>query len=187
MRFVAQTLHGALHAQAPHARCGSKQAASSAARATSAARLRVTQQPDPRLGHFHFLALAPRLVACSLVPCLRSRAMAAVDVSRVVALTNKAATLKSRGHHHARAAEKFAVAVAAAQALQQPDCVIVAHLQASHANALLGHANTAGVPETQRMELPTALCLLRDAARGYGVAGAPPGCWHAPNWRMPAL
>jgi hypothetical protein len=81
-----------------------------------------------------------------------SRAMAAVDVSHVVALTNKATTLESRGHW-ARAAEKFAEAVAAAQALQQPDCVIVARLQATHANALLGHAYTAGVSEARRVEL----------------------------------
>jgi hypothetical protein len=78
--------------------------------------------------------------------------MAAVDVSRVVALTNKAMTLTGKGHF-ARAAEIYAEAVTAAQALHQPDCVIVAHLQAGHANALLAHANTAGVPETRRVEL----------------------------------
>jgi hypothetical protein len=60
--------------------------------------------------------------------------MAAVDISRVVALTNKAVTLESRGHW-ARAAEVCAEAVAAAQTLHQPDCVIVAHLQALHAKS----------------------------------------------------
>jgi hypothetical protein len=107
--------------------------------------------------------------------------MAAVDVSRVVALTNKALTLDSRAHW-ARAAEKFAEAVIAAQALQQPDCIIVAHLQASQANALLGHANTAGVPAARRVELwrsaflellpPAMASLERRLAAGTLLAGA---------------
>jgi hypothetical protein len=107
--------------------------------------------------------------------------MAAVDVSRVVALTNKAVTLQSKAHW-AGAAEKCAEAVAAAQALQQPDCVIVAHLQALHANALLGHADTAGVPEARRVELrrsaffellPAAMASLqRRMAAGTLLAGA---------------
>jgi hypothetical protein len=78
--------------------------------------------------------------------------MTAVDVSRVVALTNKAAMLEGKAHF-ARTAEIYAEAVTAAQALKQPDCLIVAHLHAAHANALLGHADTAGVPEARRVEL----------------------------------
>jgi hypothetical protein len=107
--------------------------------------------------------------------------MAAVDVSRVVALTMKAETLMSRGHF-ARAAENFAEAVTAAQALQQPDCVIVASLQASHADALIGHAQTAGVPEARRVELtrcallellpPAMASLQRRLAAGTLLAGA---------------
>jgi hypothetical protein len=107
--------------------------------------------------------------------------MAAVDVSRVVALTNKAVTLESRGHC-ARAAEVYAAAVAAAQALQQPDCVIMSHLQALHANALLGHAHMVGVPEARRVEsarstfrelLPPAMASLqRRMAAGTLLAGA---------------
>jgi hypothetical protein len=107
--------------------------------------------------------------------------MATVDVSRVVALTVKAETLTCRGHW-ARAAETYAEAVAAAQALQQPDCVIVAHLQASHADALLGHAETAGVPEARRVDLmrsafldllPAAMASLeRRKAAGTLMAGA---------------
>jgi hypothetical protein len=91
--------------------------------------------------------------------------MAAVDVSRAVALTNKAVTLESRGHW-ARAGEiYYAEAVTAAQTLQQPDCVIVAHLQALHANALFGHAHTAGVPEAHRTALRrSALLELLPAA-----------------------
>jgi hypothetical protein len=60
--------------------------------------------------------------------------MAAVDVSRVVALTNKAVTLTSRGHF-VRAAEIYADAVTAAQTLRQPDCLIVTYLQAARADA----------------------------------------------------
>jgi hypothetical protein len=107
--------------------------------------------------------------------------MAAVDVSRVVALTNKAETLMGRGHF-ARAAENFAEAVTAAQALHQPDCVIVASLQASHADAVLGHADMAGVPEARRMELrrsalhellpPAMASLERRMAAGTLLAGA---------------
>jgi hypothetical protein len=109
------------------------------------------------------------------------RRMAAVDVSRVVALASKAVTLTRRGHW-ASAAEKFAEAAAAAQALQQPDCVIVALSQASHADALLGHAQTAGVPEARRVELtrsafldllPAAMASLqRRLAAGTLLAGA---------------
>jgi hypothetical protein len=107
--------------------------------------------------------------------------MAEVDVSRVVALSNKAMTLESRGHF-ARAAEVYAEAVTAAQAVQQQDCVIVAHLQTSHANALLGHANTAGVLEARRVELarsafldllPAAMASLeRRKAAGTLLPGA---------------
>jgi hypothetical protein len=106
--------------------------------------------------------------------------MAAVDISRVVALVNKAATLEQRGHW-ARAAEKFAEAITAAQALQQPDCLIVAHLQASRADALLGHAQTAGVPEARQVELrsaflellpPAMASLERRKAAGTLLAGA---------------
>jgi hypothetical protein len=112
---------------------------------------------------------------------LGSRAMAAVDVSRVVALTNKALALKSKGHF-AGAAEKYAEAVTAAQALHQPDCVVVAQLQASHANALVGHAQMAGVPEARRVELrrsaflellpPAMASLERRMAAGTLLAGA---------------
>ncbi len=102
-------------------------------------------------------------------------------MSRVVALTNKAATLEQRGHW-ARAAEKFAEAVTAAQALHQPDCLIVATLQAAHANALLGHAQTAGVPEARGVELyrsaflellpPAMASLERRMAADTLLAGA---------------
>jgi hypothetical protein len=114
--------------------------------------------------------------------------MAAVDVSRVVALTNKAVTLASRGQY-ARTAEVYAEAVAAAQALHQPDCVVVAFLQAMRAGTLFMHVKTAGVPEACRVELvrcallellPAAMAslerrlaagtLLPDACRPHEVA-----------------
>jgi hypothetical protein len=107
--------------------------------------------------------------------------MAAVDVSRVIALANKAVTLKSRGHW-ARAAEIYAEAVTAAQALQQPDCIIVAHLQALHADVLLELAEMAGVPEARRIEIlrsaflellpPAKASLERRMAAGTLMAGA---------------
>jgi hypothetical protein len=107
--------------------------------------------------------------------------MAAVDVSRVVALTNKAATLESKGHW-ARAAEIYADAVTAAQAFHLPDCVIVAHLQAAHANAQFGHAKLAGVPQARRTELarsaflellpPAMASLQRRMAAGTLLPGA---------------
>jgi hypothetical protein len=107
--------------------------------------------------------------------------MATVDVARAVALSNKAATLKSKGKF-ARAAEIYAEAVTAAQALLQPDCVIVAHLQALHATALFGHAYTAGVPEARGVHLmrlalqellpPAMASLERRKAAGTLLAGA---------------
>jgi hypothetical protein len=140
-------------------------------------------------GHGHLLALVARtdvgrwlalarLLARTL---LRSRAMATVDVSRIVALANKAETLTSRGHW-ARAAEVYTEAVTTAQALQQPDCIIVAELQASRADALLAHANTTGVPAARRVELtrcaflellpPAMASLERRMAAGTLLAGA---------------
>jgi hypothetical protein len=107
--------------------------------------------------------------------------MAPVDISRIVALTNKAVTLESRGHY-ARAAEIYAEAVAAVQELHQPDCVIVACLQATRVESLLGHAQTAGVPEACSVELmhcafrellPAAMASLqRRMAAGTLLAGA---------------
>jgi hypothetical protein len=107
--------------------------------------------------------------------------MATVDVSRVVALSNKASALEHRGHW-ARAAEVHAEAVTAAQALHQPDCLLVAQLQALHADALRGHSNMVGVPEARRVELlrcaflellPAAMASLeRRLAAGTLLPGA---------------
>jgi hypothetical protein len=63
--------------------------------------------------------------------------MATVDVSAVIKLTTKASTLNAKGHF-ARAAEFYANAIAAAEALSQRDCLVVAFLQVLRANALLG-------------------------------------------------
>jgi hypothetical protein len=61
-------------------------------------------------------------------------AMAAPNIDAVVALTHKAQELERKGHF-ARAVEKWSGAVAAAQVLQQPDCLIVAALQLKQASA----------------------------------------------------
>jgi hypothetical protein len=122
----------------------------------------------------------PSLVAHSLAA--GSSVMATVDVSRVVALTNKAVSLEGKGYW-ARAAEVYAeAAVTAAQTLHQPDCVIVARLQASNAEALFLHAQTAGVTEARQAELtrsallellpPAMASLERRLAAGTLLAGA---------------
>jgi hypothetical protein len=62
--------------------------------------------------------------------------MAAVDVTAVNALTAKASTLTNKGQF-ARAAEWYAKAITAAEALGQRDCLAVAYLQTLQADALL--------------------------------------------------
>jgi hypothetical protein len=139
---------------------------------------RVAQQPEPRSTDVWPSIFWPSSLARAL---LGLRAMAAVDVSRVVELTNKAATHRSR-EHWARASEIYAEAVAAAQALHQPDCLIVADLQATHAAALFMHAQTVGVPKARCSELirfallellpPAMASLERRLAAGTLLAGA---------------
>ncbi len=72
------------------------------------------------------------------------RAMSSHDLTRVVALSLKAFELQSK-RHFARAVEKFAAAIAAAQELSQVDCLVVAHLQLQHQAALVGYSATPGV------------------------------------------
>ena len=61
--------------------------------------------------------------------------MAAVDISAVVSLFEKARELELKGHY-ARALEKWAAAVSTAEALQASrDCLIVATLQLRQGNA----------------------------------------------------
>jgi hypothetical protein len=106
-----------------------------------------------------------------------------VDVSHVVALTNKAVTLQTRGHWaRAQPRNTRRLSLLHNQALQQPDCVLVAHLQASHADALLGHAQTAGVPEARRVELmrsaflelmPPAMASLERRKAAGTLLGSP--------------
>ncbi len=85
--------------------------------------------------------------------------------------------------HYARAANKFSAAVAAAQALDQADCLFTARLQAEEANTWMSHAVTSGVTnEDGEAALVRALQLLNAAiptmerrmAAGTLLAGA---CW----------
>jgi hypothetical protein len=81
----------------------------------------------------------------------------------VTALSRKAALL-SRNGHFARAAEKYAAAVAAAQSLQQPDCLIVTALQLDEVSMLYAHAR---LPETPLADTAKAFerifCVLLPA------------------------
>jgi hypothetical protein len=76
-------------------------------------------------------------------PMAAAAAVVNVDdaLASVTALSHKAALL-TRDGHFARAAEKCAAATAAAQALQQPDCLIVAYLQLEETSNLSLHACT---------------------------------------------
>jgi hypothetical protein len=69
--------------------------------------------------------------------------MAALDISAVNALTAKATALSNKGRD-ARAGELYAAAISAAQALAQPDCLIVAYLQVLHASTLISAAHASG-------------------------------------------
>jgi hypothetical protein len=73
--------------------------------------------------------------------------MATVDVSAVNALLTKASVLNSKGQC-ARAAEIYANAITAAEALSQRDCLVVAYLQVLHANALLSVGEGPGADVT---------------------------------------
>jgi hypothetical protein len=79
--------------------------------------------------------------------------MSSRDLSRVVALSCKASELEDKGYY-ARALEKNAAAIAAAQELAQEDCLVVTHLQRIHRSALRGYAETPGVsPEAASAKL----------------------------------
>ena len=66
------------------------------------------------------------------------------DLARVVELTCKAFELQEKGHY-ARASEKGAAAIAAAQELAQEDCLVVAQLQLMNRSMLRGYEQTPGV------------------------------------------
>jgi hypothetical protein len=74
--------------------------------------------------------------------------MAAISndaMASVMALSCKAALLVRDGHF-ARAAEKFAAAVVAAQSMQLPDCLIVVYLQSDEACMRFAHAKSLDTP-----------------------------------------
>jgi hypothetical protein len=109
--------------------------------------------------------------------------MAAPDYSAASALSEQAATLLAKAHT-ARAAEKFAAALAAATAGGAPaDCLVLAFLRVQHANASLSHADTPGLARAQRAAalraalspqlLPAAIdTLTARAAAGTLLPGA---------------
>ena len=79
-------------------------------------------------------------------PCrdAHSVAMSARDLSRMVALSCKTLELQAKSHF-ARAMEKGAAAIAAAQELGQEDCLVVTRLQQWRIDCLHGYATTPGV------------------------------------------
>jgi hypothetical protein len=103
-------------------------------------------------------------------------------LSHVSALSQKGAELLLKGHH-ARAAEKFRTAAAAARdALRAPDCLVVATLRVDELDATLCHATSA---QAQRVDKDAALreaclrllpavaaVLQRRRAAGTLLAGA---------------
>jgi hypothetical protein len=90
-------------------------------------------------------------------------AAAAVDgddaLASVTALSRKAEAL-SRNGHFARAAEKYAAAAAAAQSMQQPDCLIVAHMQLEETTALFSHARECQTLADAAAALQRMYCVL---------------------------
>ena len=110
----------------------------------------------------------------------RSVRMSSRDLSRVLALTQKVAELH-RKEHHARAVEKSAAAISAAQELAQEDCLVVVHLQLLHITALNEHAQTPGLAvealsqalyQPLEMVLAVIEALERRRAAGTLLAGA---------------
>ena len=96
--------------------------------------------------------------------------MAALDISRVVELTNKAQRLVSEGHY-GHAAAKYGAAIEAARALGPAageDCLIVTALMLRQAGELQMHALiTESLPDSDSDEvLRFAFCTLLPAAQG---------------------
>jgi hypothetical protein len=87
--------------------------------------------------------------------------MATVDVSAVNALMTKASVLNSKGQC-ARAAESYANAITAAEALSQRDCLVVAYLQVLHANALLSVGEGPGADVTSAYFTTTRRLVFLD-------------------------
>jgi hypothetical protein len=106
--------------------------------------------------------------------------MSALDVSAVVALANKATVLHEQGAY-ARAAELYARAAAAAQALGARDCLVVAALQIEQASCwvlqsrsplVATPADAASMHDAAMALLPAAMAtLLRRRAAGTLLPG----------------
>jgi hypothetical protein len=89
--------------------------------------------------------------------------MFAADLAAVNALDKAATDLYAKGHY-ARAAEKFGVAVAAAQALGHADCLVTATLQLEEADAWISHACAPGVTKADKDAAMARTLHLMDAA-----------------------
>jgi hypothetical protein len=104
-------------------------------------------------------------------------ALSSDDVMASVTALARKATLLTKSGHYARAAEKFAAAAATARSLQQPDCLIEAHMQTAEVSALSSHAHAvADATKTyERMFcvlLPAIMAtLLRRKAAGTLLPG----------------
>jgi hypothetical protein len=135
--------------------------------------------------------------------------VAADALSHLSALDNKAYDLSMK-RRHARCAAIRGEAVAAAQALNNADCIITAALQMEEAAALLSHTCAPGVLQADahaarervrqllRAALPTlqrrkaAGTLLPGAVRAIAVAVVPCRChlpvtkraWSRQGWRL---
>jgi hypothetical protein len=99
-------------------------------------------------------------------------------MAKVLAVSCKAALLSDNGHF-ARAAEKYAEAVAAAQLPAQPDCLIVTCLQMAEVSMLFSHAagtTLAGAAKAfQRIYcvlLPATMAVQRRKEAGTLLPGA---------------
>jgi len=87
----------------------------------------------------------------------------AADTSRALELGGAALALERKGHF-ARAAAKYAAAVAAAQELAQPDCLVVAMLQLMCVNTLTCVASAPTASPAERTAAVQQLFAHQDAA-----------------------
>jgi len=123
-------------------------------------------------------------------PQRAQRVMSSGDLSRVVALTCKAFEPQEKGHY-ARAVEKGAAAIAAAQELAQEDyCLVVTNLGLMHLDTLYGYAKTPGLDpeaataargESFRILLAAFASLERRRAAGTLLPGTCRG-WPEEEW-----
>ena len=108
-----------------------------------------------------------------------------VDVSAVDALTAKAAAFDSK-RQFVRSADTYAAAVAAAEALGQRDCLVVANLQVKQAYALMAAGDAPGADSARTNSGRRLVYFGLMPARGAGGAAAPQSREHAAPRCQPA-